>query len=207
MKKVNVKRMMAVLCLCIIATLPARSQWRFGVKAGLASTTVNMKDCENSRKLGLLAGGVATCTLSSSFDLQGELFYANRGFKTDIYLETDDTKAHDWTFSQSYLNMPLLLKWFPTGHGVYVEAGPQVGYLLDSDNDIEGWPKGEPRDELGWKKAYRRWDFGLVGGIGAMLNNRAFVDVRYNLGLTSMMKEPALSWKHRAWELSLGFMF
>ena len=44
-----------------------------------------------------------------------------------------------------------------------------------------------------------------TGGIGAIMNNGIFVDLRYNYGLTSALKE----WKskNRSLELSVGYMF
>lgn len=204
MSKSTMKRIILGLCFCMTAVVQSHAQWSFGVKVGIASTTVDIKNWDNNHKTGLLAGGVATYKLSEQFDLQGELFYANRGFKTDIYLEVSDTNPHDWKFSLSYLNLPLLLKWFPTDLGIYVEAGPQVGYLLDNSNDIEGWPKDESLDQNPWGD-YQKWDFGFVGGIGYAFNNGLFVDVRYDLGLTNVLKE--IKSKQRAWELSVGYMF
>ena len=186
------------------AAVPSYAQWSFGVKAGVACSTVDIKHWDNKQKVGLLAGGVVSYELSEQFDLQGELFYANRGYKTDIYLEVSDKNPHDWKFSLSYLNLPLLLKWYPIGQGVYVEAGPQVGYLRDNSNDIEGWPKDESLDQNPWGD-YKRWDFGLVGGIGYSFNMGLFVDVRYDLGLTNVLKE--CTSKQRAWEFSVGYMF
>lgn len=84
----------------------------------MASSTVDINHWDNKQKVGLLAGGVVTYELSEQFNLQGELFYANRGFKTDIYVDVSDARPHDWKFSLSYLNLPLLLKWYPVGQGV-----------------------------------------------------------------------------------------
>lgn len=204
MKKENLKRIILGLCFCMAAVVPSYAQWSFGVKAGVASSTVDIKHWGNKQKVGLLAGGVVSYELSEHFDLQGELFYANRGYKTNIYLEVSDENPHDWKFSLSYLNLPLLLKWYPIGQGVYVEAGPQVGYLLDNSNDIEGWPKDETLDQNPWGD-YKRWDFGLVGGIGYSFNMGLFVDVRYDLGLTNVLKEAKS--KQRAWEFTVGYMF
>ena len=146
MEKLNFKQIILGLCFSMAATVPTYAQWSFGIKAGINSSTVSIKNWDNKQKIGFLAGGVATYQLSEHFDLQGELLYANRGYKTDIYLEISDKNPHDWKFSLSYLNLPVLLKWYPIGQGVYVEAGPQLGYMLDNSNSIKDWPKDEPRE-------------------------------------------------------------
>ncbi len=204
MKKENLKRIILGLCLCMAAVVPSHAQWGFGVKAGITSSTVSNKYWDNKQKIGLLAGGVVTYELNEHFDLQGELYYANRGYKTEVYTEVSDQKPHDWKSSLSYLNLPVLLKWFPMGQGVYVEAGPQLGYMLDISNDREGWPKNEPLDQ-DLQENYKRWDFGIVGGIGFLFPNGLFADIRYDLGLTAVFKEAKS--KQRAWEFSVGYMF
>ena len=87
----------------------------------------------------------------------------------------------------------------------YQGAYAQFGYLMDHSNDIEDWPKDEPREELDWKDEYRRLDFSLVGGIGAIFNNGIFVDVRYDYGLTKVLKNGEAN--NRGLELSIGYMF
>lgn len=204
MEKLNFKQIILGLCFSMAATVPTYAQWSFGIKAGINSSTVSIKNWDNKQKIGFLAGGVVTYQLSEHFDLQGELLYANRGYKTDIYLEISDKNPHDWKFSLSYLNLPVLLKWYPIGQGVYVEAGPQLGYMLDNSNSIKDWPKDEPR-ETSADGSYNRLDFGLVGGIGYSFNMGLFVNLRYDLGLTNVLKE--CTSKQRAWEFSVGYMF
>ena len=44
-----------------------------------------------------------------------------------------------------------------------------------------------------------------MGGIGYSFNMGLFVDVRYDLGLTNVLKEAKS--KQRAWEFTVGYMF
>ena len=206
MKRNTMRRMIVLMFFCTMVSTVAFAQWRLGMKAGVGSTTTSITNWDdNSNKLGLLAGGVAVRELSPHFDLQGELFYANRGFKTNIYIDADNSHPHDWTFTYHYLNLPVLLKWYPAGRGIYLLAGPQAGCLLDSSNDIEGWPKDEPQAELDWRNEYHRWDVAVVGGIGAAFNGGFFLDIRYDLGLTKVNR--IVGGKHRALELNVGYLF
>ena len=70
---------------------------------------------------------------------------------------------------------------------------------------IKNWKPEEPVDDTEWKEGHTRWGCSLVGGIGAIMNNGIFVDLRYNYGLTSALKD----WKskNRSLELSVGYMF
>lgn len=196
--------------ICLLAALfacsVARAQWSFGVKAGVGITTQRISSLwDSNKKTGLLAGAFATYELNDHFDLQGELYYANRGHKTDIYLEASATSPSDWVFTYHYLCLPLMLKYFPTGKTIYIAAGPHLGYLINYKNDIKDWPKDEPREDLDWHKECNRLDFGLSAGIGAIVSKNVMVDVRYNHGLTNATKNG--EFKNRGMEVSVGYMF
>ena len=182
------------------------AQIGFGVKSGAVFANQKMgKHWDAKSKWGMITGVIATYPLNEKLDLQGELYYANRGFTQSIYTSFDQTKSSNWAFTYHYMNIPLLVKFFPMGKCIYLAAGPQFGYLMDHSNDIEDWPKDEPREELDWKDEYRRLDFSLVGGIGAIFNNGIFVDVRYDYGLTKVLKNGEAN--NRGLELSIGYMF
>ncbi len=198
------KFVVLVICMFFCATVSA--QIGFGVKSGAVFANQKMgKHWDAKSKWGMITGVIATYPLNEKLDLQGELYYANRGFTQSIYTSFDQTKSSNWAFTYHYMNIPLLVKFFPMGKCIYLAAGPQFGYLMDHSNDIEDWPKDEPREELDWKDEYRRLDFSLVGGIGAIFNNGIFVDVRYDYGLTKVLKNGEAN--NRGLELSIGYMF
>lgn len=199
------KRLIIIAC-CLLAFVPIKAQWDFGIKGGVGSTTQQMgSHWDTKNKLGLLAGGLVTYGLGDHFDLQGELYYANRGFKTDIWLDFNASKSSDWYFTYHYLCMPVMLKYFPMKKGFYAAVGPHIAYLLDYKNDIKDWPANEPRERLDWESGCNRIDVGLSASLGVILNNGIFVDARYNLGLTDALKDGES--KNRGFELSVGYFF
>ena len=199
------KRLFFITC-CLLTFVSIKAQWGFGIKGGIASTTQRLDDHWNSKsKFGLLAGGLITYGLGENIDLQGELYYANRGHKTDIWLGLDASQSSDWYFTYHYLCLPVMLKYFPVKKGFYVAAGPHLGYLLDYKNDIKNWPSNEPRERIDWESECNRIDFGLSASLGAILNNGIFIDARYNLGLTDAIKDRKS--KNRGFELSVGYLF
>ena len=84
---------------------------------------------------------------------------------------------------------------------LFLEAGPQLGYLLDDSNKIENYDEAV-KNEFDSNKI----DFGLVGGIGADLSRHFSVDMRYYLGLTNNMEKPEKG-KNRSLEVSVGYWF
>ena len=202
-EKGNMKKTLLITMMCCLVTMSVRAQWSFGVKAGLNFSSMSNplnKMFDTNNRLGPMVGTMTNLQLSSCFDLQGELYYARRGFKTDIYVDFDDN-PHNWNFSYHYINLPILLKYHPFGKMLFLEAGPQLGYLLDDSNKIENYDEAV-KNEFDSNKI----DFGLVGGIGADLSRHFSVDMRYYLGLTNNMEKPEKG-KNRSLEVSVGYWF
>ncbi len=200
------KKSVLFVVMCLAISTKGLAQWNFGVKAGVNYSTQHSPVSsvfDGSHRWGPQVGVMTSYTLSSSFELQGELLYARRGFKTDVYVDMDDSKAHDWNFSFHYLNLPVLAKYHPFDKIAYIEAGPQLGYLIDSGNKVKGVDLG---DEAALKPKYNKIDFGFVGGIGADLGDHFNVDVRYYYGLTHTQKDYDKG-ENRSWELSVGYWF
>src|SRR5690606_6896103 len=81
-----------------------------------------------------------------------------------------------------YINLPLIVKYYATKN-ISVEVGPQVGFLLSAKNKTN-----DANDDI---EDQKRFDFGLIGGLGYELNNGVFFQARYNLGLTNINDSPS----------------
>lgn len=198
------KKTLIALALCAIST-SSMAQWSFGVKAGVNSSTVSKpleEVIDAHHRWGVLIGGMASYQLNRDFDLQGELFYAKRGFKTDIYVDlSEEAKPKDWYFDLHYIDMPIMLKYHPLGSIVYAEMGPQVGYLIDSKNEIKDYDEETNIDDN-----TNKLDFGFVGGVGVDVTQHLSVGARYYLGLTKSWKGFD-GGKNRSFEFSVGYWF
>ena len=205
------KKFLIISALFCGMSLHSMTQWSFGLKAGIGYNKVsnplsNSFDFDANHQWGLMAGAMAAYQLNQQFDIQGELYYAHRGFTTDIYVDMNTDKAHDWNFNLHYLCLPILVKYHPFGSIVYVEAGPQVSLLVDSNNDVADY-----EEDVKFDTNTNKVDFGLVGGIGADLTSHVTADLRYYHGLTKTWK--GFNWKgfdggkNRSIELSVGYWF
>jgi len=177
MKKLALAVAMSVLMVSAVTAAPIKG----GLKVGLGLSTLTGADtfADASSKLGFAAGAFADFGVSPSFSVQPEVLYATKGTQSSI------DSAAKWNLT--YINIPVLAKlklgnlkasMVPT-----VFAGPQLGLLLSSKmtngtNDVD------------MKDVTNSTDFAVV--LGAGLDIQKFsLDVRYDLGLTSLGKTVA----------------
>ncbi|MDX1761030.1 MAG: porin family protein [Christiangramia sp.] len=168
----------------------------FGVKAGanLSKYTTNFEingyNPNNfERKTGFYLGGFMNYEVSDIIKLQPEIVLAAAGSKNTIPIEargemeiiTGDfkTRITDYT-----LNLPLLAQVYPTKN-FYFEAGPQMEYILEKDNNIQENPfddfNSEPFQETDME--YDRFDLGAALGLGYLISENLSVNARYYAGL------------------------
>lgn len=146
----------------------------FGAKAGvnLANMAGDIED--NDMKVGFHVGGMAELAFSDKFAVQPELVFSTQGYQYDVADET--VKANF-----SYINLPVMAKYFVT-EGLSLEAGPQVGFLVDAQYKADG-------DSLDIDDA-SSVDFGMNFGAGYKLDNGLNFSARYNLGLSNTYDGP-----------------
>ena len=199
------KKTLLITMMCCIGSLCAQAQWSFGVKAGATYSTMGdplskTVDIEANHRLGPVAGLMAALKLNDDFSLQGEIDYARRGFKTDLYVDMANSKR-DWNFSFHYIDLPILLQYRLFGKPLYLELGPKLGYLIDSSSNIEDYD-----EDVSFNYDTNKMDFGLVGGIGVDISDHISGDIRYYHGLTNATKSPGKG-KHHGFEISIGYWF
>ena len=141
-----------------------------GLKGGvnLASTT------NNDFRTGFHVGFLAHMHMGPNWALQPELVYSSQGTE---YIEPISRQEHK--LKLDYLNVPFLFQYF-AAPGLRLQTGPQVGFLLNVDDEVNGVESGffEKRD---FKDIDASWTFGL-----SYIGRSGFgVDARYNLGLSN----------------------
>lgn len=159
----------------------------FGVKAG-----ANFSSLKISSEFGggspdgatsFYVGGLADIGFSEKFHVQPEILYSMEGAKdADI----------------SYLNIPVMLKYYLI-EGLNIQAGPQIGFLLDAEGGTDGLKSS---------------NFGINFGAAYELAGGFFVDARYNLGLSNISDievDPGfsgdVSLKTKGFQLGVGYRF
>lgn len=204
---------------------------RLGLRAGanysnLAGNIRNENTYNN--KIGFLGGVMlnADVTGDGFFSIQPELLYSQKGFENKPteynntiagvgYIEKREGKVN-----YNYLDLPVLLK--VNAGGFFVEAGPQISYLLSSNNStkttrtnaltsrVETFDTQNKNDVSGLK----RTELGYAAGLGYQADNGLSLGVRYTGAFSDFVKSDNGSYfngdlanaRHSAFQLSLGYL-
>ena len=93
----------------------------------------------------------------------------------------------------SYLSIPVLLNYKLVGP-VYLQAGPQIGILIDQNKDL--LENGE--------EAFKNGDFSMLGGVNIKLS-KFRVTGRYVVGLNNINDiDNQDKWKNQGIQVSVG---
>jgi len=157
---------MKKVILCAIAIMAfgfANAQkTRFGVKGGLNIATIGGAD-EANALVGFQLGGFAEINVWKKLYIQPELLFSAQGAKYAYYGQ------RDITVNLNYINIPVLAKYYITKE-FSVEAGPQLGFLVSSNN-IEN---------------EKSVDAGFNLGAGYNFTDNFSVGIRYTIGLSNV---------------------
>lgn len=160
---------------------------KFGAKGGLNFASISGNNSTGSDMVTSFNFGVLSeISISDKFSFQPELMYSGQGYS-----------FNDNTIALSYLNIPLMGKYYLT-KGLSVEAGPQIGFLLAAKNE-----KTDVKD------SFNTFDYGVDFGLGYKLDNGLNFGVRYNLGLNNInnLNNSSSKYKNRVFQLSVGYFF
>ena len=203
------KRLLSVLALSLITLCCSAKPLQFGVRGGLnisdESSHKYLSGISNSTKFrqGFNLGGVVNMPVTEKFDVEADVFYSMQGFKQDIYTTTLDEydEVVLQTITSHYLNIPIVAKYYKT-NGLYVECGPQVGFLMGRSNNAEVLTPVDPYEYSNTKKV----DFSIVGGLGLFFYENFYVNARYCHGFTGT-SQIYDGGKNRNIQISVGYMF
>lgn len=173
-----------VIVLSVLLTLPAFSQIKFGLKAGVSTTNLKMNDLVTlstgssqytvdalkSANYGFHAGAFVRFSMMGVY-IEPELLFASR---TDEYKVTDVTNPSSPTeeikkqqFNRLDLPVMLGLRFGP----LRVNAGPSARLLIGSPKDLISTND--------YKAMYNNLTFGYQAGLGVDILKRITLDLRY----------------------------
>jgi hypothetical protein len=202
----------------VFIMLPAFSQVKFGLKAGLSTTNLKMEDLKTltsgetayvvdaikGANYGFHAGAFVRFSMLG-FYMQPELLFASR---TDEYTIADaDNPASEIIKKQQFnqLELPIMLglKLGP----IRLNAGPSARLLINSPKDLI--------DDPNFKAMYHGLTFGYQAGFGVDILKRITLDLRYEGSLQKYQTQIQnlagdkfnLDDRPNAFLLSLGIMF
>jgi len=200
----------------VLIVLPAFSQVKFGLKAGLSTTNLKMADLKTltsgeteyvvdaikGANYGFHGGAFVRFSMLG-FYVQPELLFASR---TDEYSVTElenPTVVVKQQFNELDLPIMLGLKVGP----LRLNAGPSARLLINSPKDLINDPD--------FKSMYNSLTFGYQAGIGVDIIKRLTIDLRYEGSLQKYQTQIQnvagdkfnLDDRPNAFLLSVGLMF
>lgn len=192
------KSKLYVLIACVLFTQASMAQFTVGFKAGANLSKVDGKSFKEEFKTGYLLGGYAIIGLGEKFGLQPEVLF----LQTQTRVDTSFRQVYQSAFRSAtngdvklnYLSVPILLNYKFLGNFLSLQAGPQVGILMNKDKTLLD----------NGKSAFDRGDFSMVGG--AQLKISKFIaSARYVVGLNNINDiDNKEKWKNQAIQLSVG---
>ncbi len=188
------KRMFGtILAMAAVLTLSADAAFAqettFGVKGGLTFSTLRgsfvepeLANVQFERKTGFTIGGFVAFPMGDLILLQPELLFTRR-----VTNAADDSLGISTEIKFDYLEIPLLFKFSRGASGATspaLYAGPQVAIQLSAKAKDEALAaEVDVSDEL------ISVEFGIVIGGGIDFGTRAYIDARYFLGLSNIVKD------------------
>jgi hypothetical protein len=173
--------------------LTVQAQVNFGLKGGLNIGNIGGSDVDdNKAKIGFYLGGLLEYSIQSNISIQPELLYSSQGYGVEL-------PGSDAKFNQSFLLIPVMGKYI-FGSGVFVETGPQLGFLLSAKRKIDG-EKDNVKDL--YKKASFSWNFGF--GYNNLAPNLG-ANVRFNLGLSRIDEDGNAQAFYRVFQIGVYYM-
>ena len=186
----------------------AQGTTRVGIKGGLnASSLFYSTDGASNKKerIGFHAGLFAQIPAGEFFAVQPELLYMTKGASANYNIIGFNGTN---TFKLNYAELPVLAT-FKLGQAVEIQAGPYVGYLLNSNVNSNG-DFGSGSSSIN-RDNFNKVDYGLAGGINIYFG-KTFVGARYEQGLQKIANSGAASTllgnaKNSVGLISIGYSF
>ncbi len=179
---------LAVLFILLPAAFPVHAQNYVGLIGGVNISNITVdaddSDFDSMNRLGL--GGIVGFKLNENFTLHLEPMYLQKGAKQN--LADPGFGDAEFRFKGDIIELPVFLKLDINAGAIhpYLLAGPTVGFIMNSDLEIEGGGvefKGDAGEII------KTLDFGLGFGGGLRIplgRNSFFVEGRYTVGLRNI---------------------
>ncbi len=174
----------ALAIICLLLASQAHAQ--FGIKGGVNQAVLTGRVGEDATyKTYFHAGVFYEAKLIGPISIQPELLYSLQGSQLK-----GATTTTNYTTRLNYIAVPILLK--ATLGPVYVEAGPQFGYLVSANEQGMVQVRSSSGNVLfnnvdqASTSNYKRGDFALVAGVGLKLGSVVRVGGRFVAGLNDI---------------------
>ncbi len=197
-----------VLIAAAIVCMSASAQVQFGAKVGFDMTHFWGEDAPSGWQPNYQVGLMMEYKFNPKFAIAPEVVFAAQGGKETDKVDVEEVPGMveaKGTFHTNYINVPLMLKFYATP-AFSIDFGPQVGFNVYSKMTASGKAGNiEAKETIDFKDMTNTVDFGLGLGATYNLTNNAFVQARYNLGLTKVFEDSQV--KNGNLQIAFGMKF
>lgn len=190
-------------------TPSSTSPVRFGIKAGMNVSSLSNDGTleDQGSKIGFNAGVFANIPVAESFSIQPEVLYSQYGDKYDDVIAGNRisyARHHD------YIAVPVMFQYnfIPN---LYVEAGPEFGFLVNAKNKLKNETNNDVINESGdYKDNLNGFNLGIGLGAGYYFTDNIGLTARYVAGVTDIAKDrPGNSdaIRNNVFQVGLAFKF
>lgn len=226
------KKLMMIAAL-LVATVSANAQFEAGTFSlqpkigGVISKVSNMPDikiptaagvsldADKSFYAGALIGVEAEYQLADMFSLAAGLNFAMQGCQwedTELKIGGESLKLKDNKIQLNYLNLPIVANVY-LFKGFAVKTGVQLGFLLSAKQKLDmtgsiGGSSATVKYDEDVKDQCKKFDVSIPIGVSYQVPTvPVYIDARYNLGLTKIVKDIDESVKNQVFQLTVGYKF
>lgn len=177
----------------------------YGIKGG--ATIANATGVEDSNwKPSVYFGVFAGYDINELVTITGEVVYSRQGL---LHNETANSVRTEQKIRANYINVPLLLQ-IHLADKFTLDLGPQVGFLVAAKNNVRQTANGESVEQtVDMYDGNEKLDFSIAMGFSYDLGNNAFMQARYNMGMTDTAKDNASTnkIKNQVFQVGMGYRF
>jgi hypothetical protein len=195
------KHFLSVVMAMFIITSATAQNLQFGISGGIDAARLALSGATGGpiKYKNDVAGGLSLeAAISSNFGVQLEANFSRQG---TAVIADDGSSAG--SYNLDYITLPVVIKLYGTPRLNFF-AGPQVGLLLSAKSRVQGSPEEDVKDQ------FKSTDFYAVFGAEYKFANGIFVNARYNLGLSNIIDEDAMTdseFKNRYFAFRIGYAF
>lgn len=162
----------------------------FGAKAGVNFASIAGDDADGlNNRTSFHVGFLAEIPLAPKFSLQPEIQYSAQGATAKGRVFTSEgTFSYEAKIKLGYINLPVMANYSITDK-FSLQAGPQIGFLVSAKAEAEvsdGTTSGSTVENT--KNDFKDLDFGIGFGAEYEFANGLFLNARYVLGITNILK-------------------
>jgi Outer membrane protein beta-barrel domain len=174
-----------------------KAQFHIGIKAGTNISKVDGQSFSDQFRYGYHVGGFAEIGLGNKFGIQPEVLFNQVSSTLDSNYKSiyqDYFNSSQSRVRLGYLSIPILLNYKLIGNFLTLQAGPQVGILIDKNKELV----------QNGVNAFKNGDFSMVGGVQIKLS-AIRLSGRYVIGLRDISDiDNRDRWRNQGLQLSLG---